>query len=124
MINNEEFKIQLDSELLKIVEELETIATLDPSTGDWVAVPVAEDLQTADDNLEADAVEEWNSRRAILSQLEIRYRNIKRALEKISNGTFGVCEISGQEIEHERLVVNPAARTCLANIDRERELPL
>lgn len=123
-MSQEEFKSQLESELNKIIQELETIATLDPSTDDWIAVPVAEDLRSADENVESDAVEEWNERRAVLAQLEIRYRNIKRALDKISKGTFGICEISGQEIEHERLVVNPAARTNLANIDREKELPL
>lgn len=124
MSQHEEFKHQLEIALAKITTELETIATKNSESGDWVAVPVAGDLGNADENVEADVVEEWNERRALLAQLEIRYRNIVRALEKIENGTFGVCEISGQPIEKERLHANPAARTNLANIDREKELPL
>lgn len=124
MSQHEEFKHQLEIALAKITTELETIATKNSESGDWVAVPVAGDLGNADENVEADVVEEWNERRALLAQLEIRYRNIVRALEKIENGTFGVCEISGQPIEKERLQANPAARTNLANIDREKELPL
>ena len=89
-----------------------------------MAIPDKADLGNADENVEADAVEEWNGRRALMAQLEIRYRNIKRALEKIANGTYGICEISGEPIEEERLHANPAARTNLANIDREKELPL
>ena len=124
MNNNKEFEASLQSELVTITSELESIATKNPLSNDWVAVPIAEDLKTADRNNEADAVEEWNERRAILAQLEILYRNLVRALDKIATGTFGVCEISGDKIEIERLRANPAARTSIANIEKETELPL
>jgi len=120
----EEFKTQLETELKQVTEELQRIATLNQETGDWVAVPDPTELDSADENVEADAVEEWNERRALMVQLETRYRNIVRALEKIEADTFGICEISGQPIEEERLRINPAARTNLANMDREKELPL
>ena len=120
----EEFKPQLELELTKLIKQLETVAVKHPETNDWVAVPVAEDIGNADPNLSADAVEEWNERRALLAQLEIRYRNVTRAIDKINDGTFGQCEISGEPIEIERLTANPAARTNLANIDREKELSL
>jgi len=120
----EVFKIQLETELGKVTSELEVIAVQSPETGDWVAIPVADDMGNADSNVEADVVEEWNERRALMEQLEIRYRNIVRALEKIKNDTYGICEISAEPIETERLEANPAARTNLANIDREKELPL
>lgn len=124
MPHQEEFKAKLEMEFTAVTAELETIATQDPTTSDWVAVPEVDTVSTADANVEADVVEDWNSRRAIVAQLEVRYRNIARALEKLAAGTYGVCEISGEPIELERLVVNPAARTNLINIDRERELPL
>lgn len=124
MSQQEEFKQQLETALTKITAELETIATQNSTSGDWIAIPITGDLGNADENVEADVVEEWNERRALLAQLEIRYRNIVRALEKIENGTFGICEISGKPIETERLQANPAARTNLENIDREKELPL
>ncbi|MEN9922280.1 MAG: hypothetical protein RL097_557 [Candidatus Parcubacteria bacterium] len=123
-MNNDEFRSKLEAELARITAELTLIGTQDPATGDWEATPNADELGNADENVEADATEEWGTNRSILTELETRYRNIKRALEKIEQGTFGICEISGEPIEPERLAVNPAARTTIANRDRERELPL
>lgn len=120
----EVYKTQLESDLQEVISGLQTIAVENPETGDWEAVPIAEDLRSADDNEEADAVEEWDTRRAVVSELETRYRTIKRALEKIAAGTYGICEISGEPIEPERLTVNPAARTNILHRDRERELSL
>jgi len=114
---------KLETELPLIVAELKTIAIHNPETNDWVAVPVAKDLQVADINEEADAVEEWSQRRALMSQLETRYRNIVRALEKFPASTYGICEVSGEEIERERLEANPAARTNIAHIEEESSLP-
>ena len=59
-----------------------------------------------------------------MPQLETRFRNIKRALDKIEAGTFGICEISGNQIEPERLAANPAARTDISHIDKEDTLPI
>lgn len=124
MSQTDEFKIQLEAELKKVVSDLETIAAQNKETGDWVAIPIAEEMGNADENVVADTAEEWSERRALMAQLEIRYQNIVRALEKIENNTYGICEISGQSIEEERLAANPAARTNLAHIDREKELPI
>tara|TARA_B100000508_G_scaffold136384_1_gene129362 strand:+ start:919 stop:1287 length:369 start_codon:yes stop_codon:yes gene_type:complete len=120
---HEGLKQRLESELKTVTTELNAIATQNPSTGDWVAVP-EEEIGNPDPNDAADVVEGWNERRAAMEQLEIRYRNITRALEKFDAGTYGVCEISEEEIEAERLAANPAARTNMANMDREKELPI
>lgn len=119
-----EYKEKLEQELHTVVSELQTIAAQNSETGDWVAVPDTTDNVSADTNVQADTTEEWNTRRAIVSQLETRYQNITRALTKIDGGTFGICEISGSPIEPERLGVYPAARTNIENADREKELPL
>lgn len=120
---SQEFRIKLEKELEDIVAELKTIA-IQTKDGDWVATPIGEELNNADENVAADINEEWMERRAMMSQLEIRYRNIKRALDKIAENKYGICEISGEPIEKERLMANPAARTNLANLDKEAELPL
>lgn len=115
-------KEQLEQKLTEVISELETIATFNQETGDWVAIPDRAELQEADENSEADGVEEWNERRATLSQLETLYQNTKRALNKITAGTFGVCEICNAPIETERLTVVPTARTCKEHRDDERTL--
>ena len=38
---------------------------------------------------------------------------IKEALERIDNGTFGMCEICGKKIGEERLKVRPVTTRCI-----------
>jgi RNA polymerase-binding transcription factor DksA len=119
-----ELKSRLEEEQTQLLSELCIIATQHPQTGDWVAVPANSDGTHADSNTNADAVEEWNERRAVLAQLEIRYKNLTRALEKMKDASYGICEMSGDPIEEERLQANPAARTNIANMGQEVNLPL
>ena len=123
-MSHKENKTALETELKDITKELETIAEKNPKSNDWVAVPDKEEPVSADKNVVADSTEEWNERRAVVAQLEIRYGNIVKALKKFDAETFGICEISGQAIEEDRLNANPAARTNIANMDREQELSL
>lgn len=117
-----DWKKILETEKATLFEELTSIAVEDKETGDWIAT-----LDTvtgeADPNMVADATEDWNERRALTAQLETRYHNIKLALHKIEQDTYGVCEICGEAIENDRLGANPAARTCKIHIEHERELP-
>lgn len=124
MTDTKAHKVTLEQLLDTIIKDLERIATYNKSTGDWEAVPTGSDVGEADENVEADVVEEWNERRATLAELETRFNNIKRALKKIEDGTFGICEISGETIESDRLEANPAARTCKAHMNEEHNLSL
>ncbi|HDD43932.1 MAG TPA: RNA polymerase-binding protein DksA [Candidatus Desulfofervidus auxilii] len=38
---------------------------------------------------------------------------IDEALKKIENGTYGICELCGREIEEERLKARPVASYCI-----------
>lgn len=124
MIDINLFKNRLETDLVRITDELNTIALYEETSDDWVAKPEVEDINNADDNVEADAVEEWNERRAMVSNLEIDYRNIKRALAKITAGTYGFCEIGQEEIDPRRLEINPTARTCSLHMNEESTLSL
>ena len=124
MTDTTHYKEQLQASLEAVTADLNTIAVYDDQTGDWVAKPEGTEVGEADPNVEADIVEDWNERRATLSQLETRYNNLKRALQKIEDGSFGTCEVSGEPIEPERLNANPAARTCSKHMDQEVNLPL
>ena len=124
MLDTQKYKEQLETMLDEIITDLETIAVYDTTTGDWVAKPDTSDGNEADANAEADVVEDWNERRATLAQLETRYNNIKKALKKIAEGTYGICEISGKTIETNRLDANPAARTCEEYMNEEDRLSL
>jgi len=40
-------------------------------------------------------------------------KKIKKALDRIENGTFGVCEICGEDISIERLKARPVTTQCI-----------
>jgi RNA polymerase-binding transcription factor DksA len=117
-------RVTLETELTKLTRELAAIAVYDRATDNWEALPVGTESPEPDETDEADVVEEWNERRATVSVLEIEYHNVKRALSKIDNGTYGICEVSGEPIEEERLLANPTARTCIAHREEEDILSL
>jgi DnaK suppressor protein len=115
---------RLEAERNDLSAELRSIAIYDDVSNEWQAVPEESTRETADSNLEADVVEDWNQRRSTVAHLSTRYRNITRALDKIATGTYGRCEISGEPIEIDRLTANPAARTCKAHLADEGQLAL
>ena len=114
------YKTALEEMLKNITEELKTIGIHKPS--DWIAVPEDLDAEEPDLNLAADSVEEWNERSAIVATLETRYNGIVSALARIEAGTFGTCEVCGNEIEEKRLAVSPTARTCMQHLEDEASI--
>lgn len=124
MIDSTAYKTRLEAMLEDITNELASLGVHNPDVPeDWIATPRGTEVGDADPNVEADKAEDWNERRATLAELEVRYNNIRRALKKIEDGAFGVCEVSGEEIETDRLDANPAARTCKTHINDEATLP-
>lgn len=123
-MNTAHFKQKLEEELAQVEAELKTVGVQD-NTGDWEAKETSMDVMSAaaDPNEAADKQEEYQQNRSINNTLEVRYNNILRALKKIEEGTYGVCEVSGETIEEDRLEANPAARTSKAHMDEEDKLP-
>lgn len=50
---------------------------------------------------------------ALFEHINQEYEDVVAALERIENGTYGVCEASGKEIPIERLQALPTARTTI-----------
>lgn len=112
-INPEYFKKMLESEQERLISELKTVGRINPDNPeDWEPVPGESNNSASDKNDSADNFEKYEENTAILKQLEIELNEVKDALVKIENGNFGICEVSGEEIEKERLEAYPAARTC------------
>lgn len=123
MIDTEKYKVELEKKLEDVIEELKTVGIFEPKTGDWVGTLINHHDET-DPNSHADFAEELEENTATLSDLELEYNNIKRALQKIETGIFGICEICQKEIEEDRLNFKPSARTCVAHMEEETTLPL
>jgi len=117
------FKTILESEKALLEKELMTVGRVNPeNAGDWQPIATDMNVVNADENEVADTIEEYENNTAILKQLEIRMNEVTKALEKIEAGKYGMCEISGNPIERERLEANPAARTSMAHITEESSL--
>ena len=123
-IDTQHFKQKLEEEKATLERELEHIGRKNPSNPkDWEAKPDEPDVaKTADPNEAADRIESFEENSAVLKELETRYNNVLRALKKIEDGTYGICEVSKQPIEPKRLEANPAARTCTEHMEQELEL--
>jgi RNA polymerase-binding transcription factor DksA len=115
--DTEYFKNKLEKEKNMIEEEIKTVGSSDPNNPkDFSATSNDMDIDRADENELADKMEELEDNKGILDSLEKQLADINSALEKIEGGTYGICEISGETIERERLEANPAARSCLKHV--------
>lgn len=116
-------KAILRTEEEELVKELKTLGIENPQTDkDWIPTPGEPADTESDMNIVADRSEEWGERRGTLDVLETRLNNVRRALKKIDNETYGICELCGKTIEVDRLTANPAARTCKEHINDEEKL--
>lgn len=50
---------------------------------------------------------------AVYADLEFDLRRVEHALERIEDGTYGICEVCGNPIPVERLEAQPAATLCV-----------
>lgn len=123
MEHTEHYEEALKTERARLVVELTDLAVHNPETDDW-EVKTEGTIDEADESLLADEAEQADADSSMLAELENQYRHIQIALRKIEAGTYGICEICGDQIDEERLYANPAARTCRVHMHEESQLPL
>lgn len=114
-------KQKLEQEKKLLEEELKTLGRKNPDVpGDWEATPEKESTeQDSDRNTQADHYEELEGRSGVQAELENRLVDVSRALKKIEEEKYGICEISGEQIEEDRLNASPAARTCKKHLNEK-----
>jgi DnaK suppressor protein len=56
---------------------------------------------------------EQGENQALAAQLRSELAEVERALQKLDDGTYGLCETCGQPIAPARLEAMPAARFCI-----------
>lgn len=52
---------------------------------------------------------------SLLEQVEAELADVERALAKLSQGTYGTCDVCGESIDQARLVELPATALCIAH---------
>ena len=97
----EGFKKTLEKERESIEERIKNINT---------SKDFGSDIDGGDE--EADETEEFENIEEIKFVLKDKIKNIDRALEKIENGSYGICEECAKEIEPELLNISPESRLC------------
>jgi len=123
-MNTEEFKTRLEEEKKKLTDELSSFAIEKKGGGNWDAVREEDPGTTGSSDEVADQLEDMSERKSAEVTLEHQLAKVNLALKKIENGKFGICEISGEPIEEDRLEANPTARTCKEHMDEEDNLLL
>jgi len=116
------YKDKLVFEEKRLRAELESLGRIDPTNPDnWEAtysnlnpaVGADEKAEEADPTDQADLIEEYEERNSATENIEIHYRAVRSALERIKNETYGTCEVGEpHDIEPARLDANPSATTC------------
>jgi RNA polymerase-binding transcription factor DksA len=103
-------KEKLIAEKARLEQELSQFAT---KTGEGeFETRYPDDIgDRSDEN--ATEVEEYADKLGLEQNLETQLKDVVHALDKMEQGTYGVCEKTGQEIPYERLAVYPAARTVV-----------
>ena len=56
---------------------------------------------------------EQGEHRALLGRLQETLTDVDRALAKLDDGTYGKCEVCGEDIADARLEALPASRYCI-----------
>ncbi len=103
----EKVRKKLQEEKQKVEREIKSLKEADPFADPERAVDnAASDTEVREevghDNIEAQ-----------INQLSSTLEQIDKALEKLSKGEYGKCEVCGEPIRKERLEILPYARFCM-----------
>lgn len=112
----------LNAERARLESELASFATKDPRMkDDWDAgfPREAASGDRPDEEEQADIREEYEADLAGEQTLERRLRDVRQALERIRENSYGTCRACGQPIPEERLRANPAAEYDIAHEPRD-----
>jgi len=116
-LDKQKIKENLEKERAVLLEELKGMGKLDTDTKEWEATPEVSEFKETDQNDLADKFEDFESKSSIIDVLEVRLNDINQALLKIENNTFGKCEVCNEEIEEDRITVNPSSTTCKTHLE-------
>ncbi len=94
-----ELHARLDEERSRLLDQLEDLGA-GPDGPDF-------DENFADS---AQVAAEQGENRALAAQLREQLEEVDHALEKFDDGTYGICEVSGEPIPEARLEAMPTAR--------------
>lgn len=108
---------RLEQEKAELEDELSAHGRVQSETGDWQGASIGFEGEESDFSDVADQIEELANNVSLVEELEERHQDVSDALERMEQGIYGICEVSGEPIPLERLQANPAARTTIEHAD-------
>jgi len=103
-------KQDLQERKKQLEEDLADVANKDQDEDEYKA-KFPEFGDKPDEN--AQEISEYTTNIATEQVLEKNLRDINNALERIENGTYGICKYCGRTINEKRLLARPTASTCI-----------
>jgi len=101
----------MDKEILKIKQKLEKERNeIERILKEIHYENISTDVLSEDEI--ADIYEKNKESEALENDLVKRITKINRALEKINDGSYGICDSCGKKIEKERIHLDPASIEC------------
>lgn len=108
----------LEKEVKDLEAQLGTLGRKNPDeAGDWETVKKNGDTEEADELDVAENIEQFENNNAVLENLETKLHQVNHALDRMSEGKYGKCEVCENDIEDDRLDANPSATTCIAHMN-------
>ena len=109
-----DIKKKLEAEKKKLTNDLRSFAKKDPNIkGNWLTRFPFFGTNRSHKDERAEVVEEYEKLLPLEHTLELRLRDIDKALGKLKKGGYGHCETCNKKIRIERLKVVPEASLCL-----------
>ena len=104
----EKFRETLERSREELIDELRQLGA-DPDSGK------VRQLGDVDDNFadSASAAAERAETLTLIEQLSQRLSDVEHALERVDDGTYGVCERCGKDIAATRLEARPMSTLCV-----------
>lgn len=113
----EEIYEKLLEEKIKLEKELDKFTTVNPHVEDDREAVFPKYGDESDDN--AREVADYYTNKNIEETLEKKYVDIKKALDRIEKGTYGICKFTGNPIGEARLRARP---TSSASVEAKKFL--
>jgi len=104
-------KNKLLEEKARLEKELESFTRKDSQITDNYLANFPQFGDKEDEN--AAEVADYSDRLSLEHALEMKLRDVNKALESIKKGNYGICKYCKKPIEKERLLIRPNSASCV-----------
>jgi RNA polymerase-binding protein DksA len=105
------FKDSLLEQRAQVIDQLKELARKDSHESDNMVSVFPEYGDKPDENVQE--ISDYSTNVATEKVFEKSLEDVDKALERIENGTYGICKYCGNPIGEKRLMARPTASSCI-----------